>query len=291
MKKQASSKHLSKKKRNAFAFHVFLGLFAVLVLYAGTYLIADSERFLITGFTFSGNETYLERDLHDSVREIFFTKHGIFPEKSYLTLPKGEVKQYLLKKFPAFADIELSFREGIVDIVFTEREPEGIWCWEDKKEGLGEICHFFDAAGIVYGKAPSFSGSSFLKISSHAPSKDIVYGDAFLTGKRVEEYNALVDFLHVRSIETSSIHLVDSFDLQVFVKSLFGERVPSDSYIRIDRQDLVPEERDLWLPKALTALSRSEEFINSLFTYPDNFEYADVRFRGQIYYKFSHFYE
>jgi hypothetical protein len=290
MKRHAKSKRIDKKKKKNFILRSGIGALFIASLYGGFYLIADSNRFQIEGVRIEGNESLPETVLHDSVIKSNFNKQLLFPDQSYLTMNRMKFKDSLLDEYPVFSDIDISFQNGIMNVEFIERKPIGVWCYLESGEGLlGETCHFFDDEGVLYNHAPSLSGGSYLKIVSQAPKNEIQYGRLFVTKSNLIQYQNLIDLFDSRSIKLGSIELYDAFDIKAYIHSMYGQEVDPDAFLFIDRRDLDIQSRDLWLPKALLALSRSSEFIDELFSNPNNFEYVDLRFRGRLYYRFSHF--
>lgn len=92
-----------------------------------------------------------------------------FPRHNVLLYPKDDIASSILERFPRLATASIGFRDfQSISIEVTERRSLGIWCGNSPEE-KGD-CYFLDGEGLLFAKAPKFSGNVFLEYYGHISS-------------------------------------------------------------------------------------------------------------------------
>lgn len=153
----ASSEFYSKKQKASRKRKIIYSVsaFVILVLFI---LVSRLDKLRVSeirveGATVTGAET-VSKAVHELIDGYYL---WIIPRNSILFYPRVRVERALAKRFPRFAQIEVSL-EGTQALVVEvlEREPFALYCRE------AEQCWFLDTEGFIFDSAPTFSEGVYL---------------------------------------------------------------------------------------------------------------------------------
>jgi hypothetical protein len=86
----------------------------------------------------------------------------LFPRRNSLLYPEETLKAAVIAAFPRVSDVTIK-RPNAHTLVLSlsEREPYALWCEGSADEGAHGVCYFLDHEGVVFARAPEFSGPSY----------------------------------------------------------------------------------------------------------------------------------
>lgn len=146
------------KRRRALHAVSLLGflIFALIIL---TNYILHLDGLYIQKIYINGNKQVEDNRIFSLTKEILAGKYyGMYPKSNVLIYPKGLVAQTLLRNIPWLASVSISSNTKSLLIFVEEREPKYLWCDDFNKPILERTCYYMDRDGLVFDKAPSFSG-------------------------------------------------------------------------------------------------------------------------------------
>jgi len=193
----------------------------------------------------------------------------VLPKSSILLYPREELKESLLESFKEIKEVEVSYESlQSISITIEERKPYALYCGDQVSTTTD--CYFLDEDGLIFSKAPDFSGNVYLKYFG-ALSDGALIGQQFMQVENFHEMNFFLSSLYETGLNPITFSIINKDDLEIELESggkiMFGQKQNlSDIYDNIQ------------------SVFSSEEFNkNNLST----LEYADFRFGNKVYFKFK----
>src|SRR5690606_30026068 len=90
----------------------------------------------------------------------------VIPYDNLLVLDISTIEDNLKETFPKIENIDVDVDNGdTVMVHIGERSAHSLWCIDREYESLfEEECYFADSEGLLYARAPYFSGTVYMKI-------------------------------------------------------------------------------------------------------------------------------
>jgi hypothetical protein len=201
------------RRRRLFLIRSLIILFFLLVVVLALAIFSGHQKVTINTVTISGNSSISEDEILSIVNRDMAGRYGyLFAKKNYLIFPRFQIKKDLLTEIKTIKDIDISWNSwGKIAISLTERKPHSVWCGNDIKI-LNTECFFVDSDSYIYKKAPTFSGSIYVKNYG-------VLTEEYFLGKDI--YTQIFDLLKI--LEENKIKVVfvyyDGFDYHFGLES------------------------------------------------------------------------
>lgn len=159
------SSKLAQRRRKVFM--VKLGFFGILFasFLVGAYFLLRNDRITIVRAYTEGNSAISTEDLQKIVRQEISGSYFYFvPRNNILFYPRKELTAAIAEAFPRIDSVEVSKHDltGIM-VTVAEKRPFALWCGDVYVAGDNGRCYFIDKNGLVFAKAPDFSGYVFLR--------------------------------------------------------------------------------------------------------------------------------
>ena len=256
-KPDSARKVLAKRLGIGFLLVAFIALMLTGVWY-GTRL----QGVTISSVAVTGGETVSHAELVRDVETVLDgTYWQLIPKRFTLLVPKGEVADALYEH-DRIESVQIESSATHLDITITEFVPHALWC-----EALDSTnCIFMDPSGYAFERAPSLSGSAFLRYveaEAELQNKALHFPEAFLA--TTESFAALL--ASEKGFTVTHVEITGDDDVVYHLTS--GAR-----FITSPLEDPQTSFENL-----LTVLDAPE------FTHltGDNFEYIDLRFGNKVY--------
>lgn len=283
-------KTLREKKRSNKRTVLFRG--ALIIILVSFVIIMNNDYFLIKEVEISGEQTLGEEELVLDINEFLSEKYlWLLPKRNFLFFSSAQLENRLRTKFPKIlkVDADLVETKRLV-ITLDERFAHSLWCVnKEYEQALDEECYFADNDGILYARAPYFSGDIFLKFF-FLPQRE---GQNYFLGENVFSYSKnvpLEDFLtFLEAIQSEyGIHVFRIFfeefddvsmEISSIDKILYERPFPklffnqSDDYATLFRN--------------IGIAFGTPGFEKDFREQPQNLESLDLRVDGRIFYTFS----
>lgn len=295
-RKFRSSKLLKRRRKRLIWQAVFIALVVVFGI-AGLAYSSHLEKINIKSVYINGNSTIVKEELVSFVEEKISRNYLLVLSKSNILIyPRRNIETTLFDSFKKIKEIDIDFKNlQAITLNIIEREPYALWCSEvervllaeqeereeakvasdspkeETKEEESEECYFIDDSGIIFTKAPDFSGNVFFKYyGALLPEYKDILGARFLSGEKFKEIVFLLESMKDIGIQPISFKIEKENDFEILLedggKILFNRK-----------QDI------LYILSNIQSVFESEEFNENERT---NLDYADFRFGNKVYFKF-----
>ncbi len=220
----------------------------------------------VNSLAFQGVSDQHQAEVRPAIDEALGRKVlGLPVGKSIVFLKSEALKASLADQFPFLKEVSVEKDYfHTLEISGTEREAEGVWCFEADTSALS--CQYFDREGVLWGQAIQSSGALFLNIDDEriASGSASTVDQSFLRG-----IQTLVSGLKERGIKFKRI-VIPSGTFTEF------DVIVSDGYP-------VKFSLDSDLPSQLKVYEIfKKQKLDSGEVRP---QYLDLRFDGRIYFK------
>jgi hypothetical protein len=253
--------------------HVLAVGFVVAVV--GLVALSRLNGVTIQSVEIAGESVTSERELKMVVDEALDSNWFLlFPKRNSLLYPEAQLQAAILAAFPRVASVDIGTPNlQTLEVTLTEREPQALWC-DEAVAAQETSCYFLDEEGVVYARAPQFSGTGYF--AYHGPlaraTSSTPIGGRFLEQVRFGEIRTFINALS--TFADTPVSFATASDT-------------SDYEVRLERGTilLVSSGSDLnAVLESLRSVLASEAIVEALKA-GKKLESIDVRFGNRVYYK------
>lgn len=270
---QASvSKEKSLKTKKKFSWRKFLRFISIIFFLIGVGFLLRHPRFQITNIEVLGTAVISKTDIEDNTKEQLVGKYlWIFPKSSIFLINEKNIKDKIKRDFSRIENINIK-RTNFHSIEIEIKEFDAAFLWCSKGE---EDCYFMDNQGVVYSKAPVFSGTAYIKIITDLEPKELPF--SVLSLDEISKITEISERLLVINIVPSTFNYVS--DRQLDIDFLHNKSI---SKIIIDPRNNI----ETSLEYVFSGI-RTEPLASKFHNSNKKLLYIDVRFPSKIVYKFE----
>lgn len=306
-----SNKSKIKRKKIFGTFSISICFFLVFFVLFGR--LSQVNKFLIKEVSITGNKIVGKDEVFKIAKnELYGFNFSLFPKNNFLIYPKTNIEETIKNKFLRIESLSLEVVNfSKLNIIVKEREPGFVWCPVKNND-----CYYLDKGGLVFDRAPDFSGGVFFKFQGGLKPKEIA-NDYY--GKNLIESNKLTKLIQFKDEAVqiirknlggqwtaSSIAILDwdDFSIQftnqkdkewkiIFVgrgiDPLSNLAEASESILKSKGQDeIVSFETNLIsIARNLEATVLSANFKSNYEKSDSSIDYIDLRFGKKVFYKFT----
>ncbi len=227
-----------------------------------------------------GNQLVKTEDVTAYLQNQFAGNHGIFiPNNHIFFMRRSAIEEKLLEAFPRMQRVRID-RGALhtVRVRVVERPHAFLWC---ANQQLSE-CYFADDTGLLFAKAPFFSGRVFLTFTGGSvdTSRPI---DSYILSDR-EEFARLVRMMNTfddAGFSVASVAIGLEREYTIGTPQINGQRTPYASIIATTRMEPA-------LTVTNIGLAMDTEKFKQLFAErPETLSYIDARLPEKVFYKFG----
>ena len=250
---------------------VLISIF-IIGLVVGVFFLIRSPRLQVNKFSIIGASVIDSLDIETNVQKQLEGKHlWFFPRTSILLINKEGIEKQLKKDFSRAETVSVKrLNINTLSIKIKEYDAMYLWCLEKEDD-----CYFLDSRGVVYNKAPIFSGNAYPKIITGAPLETLPF--KAMNDENLAFITSLVKGLSDINIDQVAFRVISKQKMEIdFVHN------KDISKIIID-QTLEPSTTLEYLFSAIRAKSFQDLFKDS----QRKLLYIDLRFSNKVIYKFQ----
>ena len=261
---------------------------SIIVIIGSFFMIMNNDYLAIADIEIQGQKTLIENDIEQEVTNYLDdTLLGVLPRDNVFILNTGAIQDHLQESFPKIEDIDVSIEDGEnILVTIGERSVHSLWCIDKEYESIfDEECYFADSSGLVYARAPYFSGNVYMKFYIPAGEEGEELVGTELTV--VPDFISFFNFLEILGtdfpIDISRVEFDDFDDVHIYLSrfrtKIYTDNQPVIIYNQSDEYDTIL--------RNIGVVNDFEEFDED-FTYrPSALESIDVRFDGRVFYTFT----
>ena len=202
----------------------------------------------------------------------------LFSKSNILLYPRRDIQATALNSFKRLESVELSFEDfRSISVTVQERKPHALWCehvrgedFEDETQDEQGRCYFLDERGLIFSKAPDFTGNVFFEYYGPIDEGEVI-GQQFLTENEFRTISFFINSSRDSGLEPISLALSGSTDVEL--------RLSDGSRIIFGREQDFDE-----VIENLQSVFESETFTEKE---PLELDYIDLRFGNRVFYKFK----
>lgn len=287
MKTRRSQQKTRREKRRFRKKIITLTLSIIAIVGTGAYIMNHSY-LRLEGLRIEGQKTLIQSDIEEVVKEKLQTKIlGIVPRDNIFIFRRSALEAYLKETFPKINDISVDI-DNAEDIVITigERTAHSLWCINKKYESVfDEECYFADNSGLLYARAPYFSGNVYLKlfILPYEDDQDYI-GSSVRDSNSFESLFTFFDTLESQyPLRIDRIYFDTFDDVRIKIARLnnttYSQKEVYIQYNQTDDYETIIRNIGITLD--------FKEFKKEFATQPERLSSIDVRFDGRIFFTFT----
>lgn len=274
----ARKKNKIKFKRYIVSISAFSSLLFIIIAISVLY-ISKLERFTISDIRILGNEVIDSSDIENIVHDELNGKYlWLFPKTSVFLYPSNNIMDSILDRWMRVSSVDI-YADTMTSLTvrLNERKPAYVWCAQ-KSKPLNDIddeeCYFLDKKGLIFAKAPYFSGPVFLKtygpvvdVGSYKDTGTEYIGKRFLEKKEFDKIIILKESLNA-----------------IGMKAVKFEVLGEDTYqFAIEDGTKIILKKDDNVETVLDNLDSVLEFLSDR----KKIDYIDLRFGNKVFYKLA----
>ncbi len=278
--KTRREKKRSKKK-------VIIVIASTLTIIGTFFYIMNHNVMALKRVVIEGQRTLIDRDIQDTVNNYLSKSYLGIRNDNILFVSVSSIQVLLEEAFPKIQNLSLEIQNGEdLVVIVGERSAHSLWCIDQIYEyEFDEECYFADRAGLLYARAPYFSGNVYMKLYIQPDPENEEYVGRMVD--QIESFNQFFAFLEDLEEEypvaISNIYF-DNFDdvrieISRFQDVLYTQYLPVLLYNQSNNYDRVL--RDIGITLGFN------DFKKDFKTKAENLESIDVRFDGRIFYTFT----
>ena len=263
---------------------VLVSILFISIILASSYF-SSYTKVTINKIVITGNSIIDEKEVRSKILQDLDGKYlKLFSHSNFLIYPNSKIYNDLITDFPRIESLVVG-RDGIntLQISIKERSGSYLYCGitlPEIKNDIGENCYFVNNNGLIFDKAPYFSGNLYFKYYlAIKKEKENPLGSQVFESSRFHSLARFID--GVTSLGFKPIYLVVSDD---GIYSLYLKSIDTNSNPKI----LFKEDNNLEtiLDNFSTAISK-KEFKDEINGKYDKLLYIDLRFKNKVLYKFQ----
>lgn len=276
-----------KRKRRNKRIRLFIFVFIFLIsIVTGLSFLSFYKKINIQIINIQGNQVVNKEDILNNIKDQISGKYFyLFSKSNIFIYPKSKVYENLRESFPRIEKLSIDKKYfNTLNIILTEKIGSFLWCGSSIPESeynVGENCFFVNNKGLIFDKAPYFSGNVYFKF--YLPV-DLVENSAL--GKEIlpiEEFNLLIGLIDkLESVKLRPIYLI--FNPQENIYEIYlshSEIATSPKFIFNKDSDIKKIGDDFVLAM------KNQEFADEIRNNYNKLLYFDLRFNNKVLYKFS----
>jgi len=285
--KQKRPQRKTRKQKKAYKKQLILLIVSIVAIIGSFFYVMNHSYLTLDSVRLAGQKTLLEQDIVDEVYQVLDGYRFGIRRDNILFFKKNRLQNHLAETFPKIEDISVAVLEGD-ELVITigERSAHSLWCIDREYDfELDEECYFADRNGLLYSRAPYFSGNVYTKVFFPVPDDVSGLIGSYVPVNNFETFFNFIDALRIHSdVYVAYVRLGDFEDVQVFIRRL-GNKLYRDKplpYIIYNTND----DYEIIL-RNVGVILEFDQFKKDFTVQPERLESIDVRFEDRIFYTFT----
>lgn len=287
MKSKRPQQKTRREKRRLRKKILYISLAIITIFLTGLYVM-NHQYLKLQNIEIKGQKTLIAADVEKVANDYLQKKYlWLLPRSNIFLFNQKGLERMLSEDFPKIDDINVSV-DGAEKVVISigERSAHSLWCVNQEYENIfDEECYFADNEGLLYARAPYFSGDVYLKFFIQPFDKEESYIGSKV--KSSKEFDRLFLFLaeleNQFSLKIERAYFDDFGDVRIQISRLNNIIYPEkEVFIYYNQQDTYEI-----ILRNIGIILDFKEFKNTFKKQSDKLESIDVRFDGRIFYTFT----
>ena len=269
-RKGVRSKKLIERRRKKFLLKLVVITIVTVILIGFVSWLSYRSSIQIINIVVNGNNVVSDSDIENVTRGVLDGKYFfLFPRADSLIYPEKEIETVILTIFKQIKSVDIvrtDFQTLSMDI--EEQKPYALWCIS-KNEEMQDDCYFLNKDGLIFSKAPNFTGNVFFRFYGYLNGIDLLGKYYLKVNDEFNRINILIDSIRGLDIVPTELRPSGDIDMELYMND--GSKI---LFTRVQRSSEILDN--------LKVVLESETFKNMKM---DNVEYIDLRFGNKVYFK------
>lgn len=277
--------------------------FLILTIFGTLAYFSFDRRLTLNNIVIYGNYVLSKDDLETKVREQLSGRYfKIFSRANSFIYPKSDIGKSLIKSFPRIDKFSIS-RQGLntLYIVIVERSGQYLYCGANFSKliskpisdigdigdnnssepisDIGDDCYFVNSDGLVFDKAPYFSGNVYFKYYTSSVDVGNPVGSQILPVDNFKSLTRFIESLDKLGFKSDQLLISKEGVYNLYLLNNSTESRAKIIWTNDNDLDTILDNLSLSLGK--------QEFANDMKTKYDKLSYIDLRFKNKVLYKFQ----
>lgn len=277
----------TRREKKRFKKKTILLIISALFIITSFFYVMNNEYLAVADIRIDGQRTIIQSDITTAIDEYLSGKTlGLIRRDNILVLNTKKITKILQEKFPKIQELSVMIDNAdTLHVTIGERSVHSLWCINRAYDSVfDEECYFSDSNGLLYARAPYFSGNVYMKLFIE-PTEDDVY-----IGTTINHIDSFTDFFtfisqleETYSISIGNIIFRDFDDVAIELSrinnQLYNIKRPVILYNKSHDYDVVL--RDVGI------IMDFDSFKNDFKLRAGKLESIDVRFENRALYTFT----
>ena len=273
------NRHMYMLRLSILLFILFVSVIGALSFFSGDKHVTIDK--VVVNGTHIINQSDIESEIFDNLSGKYLY---LFSKSNTFIYPNKQIYKNLILKFPRIQSLSIK-RDNLktLDITIVERTGSSLYCGTnipEAQEDVGENCYFINNDGLVFDKAPYFSGNVYFKY--YLTLEDGVTNPL---GKQIidaNQFHKLTRFIdQIESLGFKPISVVSEQDGR---NSLYLNHSVNNTSPKI----IFKNDNDLdEIYDNLSLSMKKKEFADEINSKYNTLLYIDLRFTDKVLYKFQ----
>lgn len=278
----------TRREKRQFRKKTIMLSFSLIIIILTSVYVMNNRYLRLEQIEITGQKTLISSDVKQVAEDYLDKKYlWLFPRSNVFLFNRNALENKLRESFPKINNINVSLDAAETIIIsIGERSAHSLWCVNRIYENpFDEECYFADESGLLYARAPYFSGNVYMKIFIEPFDENQNY-----IGSQVRDeqsFNELFTFLDTLSSEfplrIGRVYFDEFDDVRVQISRLNNIIYPRrEVFIRYNQN----ESYETVLRNIGITLD-FKEFKQEFNEHSQDLQSIDVRFDRRIFYTFA----
>jgi len=268
-------------KRFRFVILLFIFIFTVIFVLA---FFSFNQKITINQITVEGthviDKDLIEKEVYKNISGKYFY---LFSKANCFIYPHDKIYNNLRSIFPRIESLSIS-RDNFktIHIKIVERKGTFLYCGNNipqNDDDVGENCYFINNDGLIFDKAPYFSGNVYFKYYLNLEDSSNLLGQQMIDVDYFHKIVRFIDSITLLGFKPVYLEIKQDGTNYLYLSQGPNSTVPKIIFKNDNDFDIILDNLSLSMMK--------KEFANEINSKYNTLLYIDLRFTNKVLYKFQ----
>ncbi len=275
---------LSRKRRKRRRVFFVISFFVFIGLLVGLSYLSKYQKINIKEIRVEGTHIIdADKVIEETQKEISGNYIYLFSKSNTFIYPRRSLESKLRKEFPRIEELSINL-DGLQVLYIKVKERFGayLWCGASlpaSNADTGENCYFVNSDGLIFDKAPYFSGNVYFKFYTPILDPNVPLGQNLFDKEKFRTLVNTIDRLEYMGLHTTVLVMLDDNKYYFKITDRKSTNMPEIWWNKENELSKVVDNLELAL--------KNKDFQKEIFSRLNTLSYIDLRFDNKVLYKFQ----